>query len=693
MRRMKSDRQGCLLLLAIIQVQLTMAQARWDGEAGDGQWNNALNWTNNSLPGFSSDVVLDNSIVTGSYSVSLPPGEQSITIRTLLIDPSGGNTIALVLPNTSTVVPGLTISGPGYGMILNRGAVFRNSSGAAAGNGVMVADSVRINNGGRFIHNTARTHAAIVQALSAMPGTEEGIFEFDVPLASTTVGLSGRIFGKLVFAVPAAGTINYTASGINSLKIRSDLELKDGVRLSLNLDDTVFIKRDFRQGAGSLNLSSSMRNAVLNIEGNIYQDKAGSITQTGSGTAEIRVAGGSVQELNMQGTILNAVAFKMEGTGGAILKHGLILPYKLLLAAGILTTSSDAVLVLGNDCGIEADKNSSESFVDGPLRKQGLFSEANFLFPVGKGRNARWLELKNATGNFLVEYFNQDPHVLGGSVQGELDHISSIEYWSVRAEQGVEGTTAVELSFRDPNSGGVTDLADLRVARFEAGSWISNGNTATTGSAGNAGSVTGEALMIPGTGETCYFTLASISSHNPLPLGFLHFKASTRNGNGVLFEWEVQKPNSFVYFNIQASENGRDFFNIATKQSIRGQWIYDCYMAPGLPAPFYRLQAVGPDSTVRYSKVIILKKQADLKVSQVREPGTGLLQLYIDVPEHMNAQILVFDRSGNLIGKKIVNLDKGGQLVVMDGFNRRKEVLYAALVFSDGKRITIPVIL
>ncbi len=150
----------------------------------------------------SDDVLLDNGNLPGSYQVVLP--DLAISVHTLTISPSSGNQIELTLPASNILNNAVSIAGPGYGLLLNAGAVFRNSSGISSGESLHIADSIRINNGGRYIHNTRASHAAgIVQILSSAPGTETGIFEFDVPRASYTISASNRVYGSLVLS--AAG--------------------------------------------------------------------------------------------------------------------------------------------------------------------------------------------------------------------------------------------------------------------------------------------------------------------------------------------------------------------------------------------------------------------------------------------------------------------------------------------------------
>src|SRR5580693_2285565 len=168
----------------------------WTGYAGDANWSNPLNWTGQSLPSSSDDVILDNSDIPLSFLVILP--DKAVVIRTLVISPSPGRNIELILPATNITPNAFTVTGPGYGIELHAGAIFRNASGISSGESLQIADSMIIYDGGRYIHQTRSSHANnILKFLSNAPGTEQGIFDFDVPRASYTISVSNRIYGCL----------------------------------------------------------------------------------------------------------------------------------------------------------------------------------------------------------------------------------------------------------------------------------------------------------------------------------------------------------------------------------------------------------------------------------------------------------------------------------------------------------------
>src|SRR5688572_18964389 len=97
----KSKLRGAIVLTIIFfltSILPAYSQLRWDGGGGDGQWTTVTNWAGDILPSSIDSVLLDNSLVTGNYTVVLPAGMQTVTLQSLVIQPLVGNSIELILP-------------------------------------------------------------------------------------------------------------------------------------------------------------------------------------------------------------------------------------------------------------------------------------------------------------------------------------------------------------------------------------------------------------------------------------------------------------------------------------------------------------------------------------------------------------------------------------------------------------------
>ena len=231
-----------LLWLAITLTIFCFPQKKWDGGGNNNQWNNDQNWFPDGIPAVSDEVILDNSLFPGSYLVELPSGNSLVEIRSLFITPDI-STITLLLPLTNTATTALMVTGSADAIIIGKNGILRNASGAGSGTPILPTGLMKILNGGKYIHQTPRGNAALIDKLSISPGTEQGIFEFDVPgLSGYTVSLTSNTFGTLRFRAESAGGIkSYSGSGTGNLNIRGDLIIDAGVQLSSTLTADILL--------------------------------------------------------------------------------------------------------------------------------------------------------------------------------------------------------------------------------------------------------------------------------------------------------------------------------------------------------------------------------------------------------------------------------------------------------------------
>lgn len=538
----------CLLFLLLVQMQGSRAGIKyWDGAAGDSQWMNPLNWNDNSLPGAADTVWLDHSLLKGHYQVVLPASEETVHIAALWIFPQLPDSIEVVLPRANTALPGLQADGPGYGLIISAAGKFINSSGISSGSSILISDSIQIRDGGHFIMSSRGTHAAtIVQILSSAPGTERGIFEFDIPVASSTLSLSNRIFGTLRLSSQAhGGKVNYTASGTKPLVVRGDLEIGTGVNMQFNFGDSCFVFGDLLLSGDIVNLSSGSRTFVLAVSGRVYQSPGSLLTETGTAEAYLLLRGTVKQKLDMRGKVGGHVGFIMNNPAGLTMTHDLELPYALDLQRGLWEPQTGVLLSLDTNARIMADSIQPASWITGPLLKKGLNNEG-FIFPVGSKSSMRWLRADSATGDCQVAYFASNPHELAEELGSGIDHLSTREYWSVTMEGDPSPVAAISLSFDTYSSGSVTDLKTLLAARLdEAAVWQALDVSNRAGTAGDKGFVQSQRYDYA-SGHPYFLTLASSSPANPLPLGLVSFTYE-KTIRGVDLVWQLQDPPSNAY--------------------------------------------------------------------------------------------------------------------------------------------------
>jgi hypothetical protein len=184
---------------------------------------------------------------------------------------------------------------------------------------------------------------------------------------------------------------------------------------------------------------------------------------------------------------------------------------------------------------------------------------------VGKGSDLRPAGLTGITGGatdaFLAEYFPVSPWFFGTSLEPTINHISDCEYWTIDRSAGTPNATVV-LTWEAPSSCGVDNLPELVVARWDAAGaiWRDRGNGGATGTfaSGSIPTATAQSLFNP---VVTPWTLASITSMNPLPITLIEFTARPE-GAHVRLDWTTASEFQNAYFSVERSNDGMNFEHV-----------------------------------------------------------------------------------------------------------------------------------
>ena len=681
------------LLTVIISSLFKLATAAvitWDGGGGDGQWNTAANWAGDVIPGAGDDVVLDNTVVLTNYTISLPAGAVTVTILSLTITPTGANVITLVLPATNTANPGLSITGPGDALILNTGSVLRNSSGAAAGSGVSIANTFRINNGGHYIHNTARSQTPILDQLSGVPGTETGEFEFDDPTGGTTLSLTNRIFGTLTLSAAAsAGAATYIASGANPCTVRGNFNIKQGVTFSISFSANFIIQQNYDQAISStFNIQSAGNNNVVQVAGNLSSQ--GTITESGSGLPVLEMNGTGLQNVGfaVTGSIINNVTFRVnKSAGNVFLLLPLTLPYNLTLTSGRITAFS--LLTMIDDATVTG--GSAASFVDGAMKKIG---NDNFVFPVGKGSIYAPIGIVNVSGQaisdeFTAEYIRTNPQsVHGTATQTGTDHVSFVEYWTLN--HGV-GTAIKKISLAVNTTSFCKVLANTFVSRWGGTFWTNESSTnggVTSIPPFETGTIT-SVNNLSAFGDITLITDLPFSV-NPLPIDLITFNAAKNNSSAIL-TWELSACCSRdARFELQKSTDGTHFSALIAVPGSETNRFYnaaDNRLQKGIN--YYRLKMIDIDRKISYSKTVaIIHERKDILITSLApNPVQDNAVITISSAQQSSVLFTVYDLSGREIKRWRSAITEGNTNVSMDTDGLSKGIYYVLASSPDSRAV------
>ena len=391
---------------------------------------------------------------------------------------------------------------------------------------------------------------------------------------------------------------------------------------------------------------STLRNegTGFDVQGNLVCNGTHSY---GTSTSTLLFSGANSQSISGSGT-LNAWKFEVNKTSGSVSMAMNASVYgNLNLTNGIVFTSVSALIKVQDNA--TSTNASNTSFINGPMQKIG--NDA-FTFPLGKNSLLRTIGINVGSGAtvsdvFTAEYFYFNPQsVYGTAVDVSLNHVSSCEYWTLTQNTG-SSTKNVTLSWA-ANSCGVTALSDLRVARWNSTQWLNEGNTATSGNT-SAGTVT--SAVTTGWGP---FTLASISSQNPLPIELLSFTAKFADGV-VETQWTTASEINNDYFTVERSSDGIHFTAIGlvrgagNSTQLLNYSLFDENPYTGLI--YYRLKQTDYDGTSTYSDIVPIKvKSGSLKLISVKcSSEFNTIEIKAGFAGGEDASITILDLNGRIV--------------------------------------------
>ncbi len=452
--------------------------------------------------------------------------------------------------------------------------------------------------------------------------------------------LAGRTFGHLYID----GNVNF--QGIGSARnciIQNDLRVLSGF----------FSFKPNTNGShtGNFNIYGN-----IICEGTAYID-IGSDNMPGAvqltGTNQTIGSGGGTASITIKNLTINNISTQ--------LSRNITVTGTLNMQQGIIHTSASALLVLSSTAGIQScmhdysqlpytNMGCDNAYIAGPVQKLGL-SNGDFAFPVGLNGKLRPVLLRNASGSFTAEYKAGDPYIEIGNAMGDgIHHISHIEYWNITGA----GSGSVELTYYDPNSGGVTDMNALRVARYTDARWDDMNVGSFTGTPGSNGAVTTAMLNTFGS-----FTLAGSSAYpnNPLPVKITGWK-SRQNSNGISFEWKASDEGGLKGYIIERSTDGAGFEAISPMIPVQ-QLPSFTYKTSDLQ-PFtgknqYRLKIIDKDGKTYYLKTIEVFWAGSPALTVYPNPARE--KIFIKIPASRSISTLTVVNIGGSVVKRLNTRD------------------------------------
>lgn len=397
----------------------------------------------------------------------------------------------------------------------------------------------------------------------------------------------------------------------------------------------------------------------------IRQTNFGRLTMENEG---VLVFNGSSPQIIPQGKLPNAgtdsLFFKeirLENTSSQpfVLTENMIVQDSLILTNGNLISDSTAMVVLEDGAILSGN---STAYIEGPVKKLGTTLGQDITFPIGTDDAYAPITLStinNPSSEVTVQYFSEPPPFGAELFESSINNVSTDGHWTVEKNVNT-GDLDITLTWEDSNEAGIAEVNDLVVAGWDGTEWISFGQE-SAGLVGTGGFVT-SALSEPPPFGAEFFTIASTSSLNSLPVELKSFDAIPRSGS-VDLKWESESEINVSHFLVERSVDGISYEPIDYVKSTGGASILARYKtkdsSPFFGWNYYRLKMVDLDGSYEYSPVKAVKLEKNASILLYPNPVKDVLFIQDIEAIEQEVRVEIFDRNSSKVFESEIPLNGG----------------------------------
>lgn len=534
-----------------------------------GNWlDEGLGLTSTTAP-VASDTVVINNTRGATVNPALTAAGQAARKLTV------GNGFVLTISGpTAALVVGDSLAG-NSDITIQSGAEIDNLSTATSGNPLTLAatsDKFRIDNGGKYLHSTARSFGTPFPA-SQCDFDSLSTVEFG-QASSTAVSLSGRTYGNLTLSATSARSYTASYGGTSTATINGTLTLSSAnVTLTLTLTSSAITT------IGSLTitngtLSFGTSTTPLFITGNIINN--GTITP-GSASQVITLSGNSVQTIAGSSPITFS-NLTINNIAGVTLSQNATVAGTLALTGGDVNTGVNTLTLPA------AATSTGNADVVGNVRRTGFVSGGSAL-SFGNPSNVIKIDSGTVPADITVNLLKTGPPGFPTAVQRQ---------YTITPNGGSGLSATLRLHYLDSELNGNDETsASFDLWRFDGTSWTRQAKTASDTSSN----------WIEKSGVTQFspWAISSIPS-TPTAVALTGFVAASLL-DGVALSWESgYEVNNLGYY-LYREQNGKR--SQVTPSLVAGSALavgpgshlaagssYSWFDPKGTPDTLYYLEAV-----------------------------------------------------------------------------------------------------
>lgn len=390
---------------------------------------------------------------------------------------------------------------------------------------------------------------------------------------------------------------------------------------------------------------------------------------------------------------------------GTELHQSTVVSGQLNLESGLVyfLNATDTLTVTNTATGsIASGNNFATSWVNGRLTRRTA-TTGIYHFPVGKlvGDSlyapVQIQKINNNSAAYTISYLPQTPPDNLNFLNPPIDHISSLEYWSIESDApagSANDDCSLSLSWRSFSQVNSSPLTrdSLLVAHYvnNAGfRWEPEFNTGLPNIVSGSpafGYVTTNQPVSNFTSTHSNFTLGTSSPFNVLPVKLLNWNVWLENSR-VIQHWEVENDRDVVKYEIEKSASGLAFHTLAGQPASRsiGRSAYrsiDPRPNPGWN--YYRLKIYDSRGRNAYTEVrkILLPPAGTMALRP--NPVNNQLTLTLPAPPQSGDRIRIL----NATGQQVMELPAMQQQVQIS-VSRLGAGNYVVQYLSRGKVVVV----
>ncbi|MDQ6608468.1 MAG: T9SS type A sorting domain-containing protein, partial [Bacteroidota bacterium] len=287
-------------------------------------------------------------------------------------------------------------------------------------------------------------------------------------------------------------------------------------------------------------------------------------------------------------------------------------------------------------------------------------------------------ELKDFVGPFdfflapRVKALSEAPFICGGSGVSKIDVVSpvatSVYQWTTPNGNIISSTTATTIYVDQPGTYIVTQSLQAGCSTY----------------------------------ATDTVKISPFSPCSVLPVNALLDFRGTLSDNSITLSWKVEDNQQAQFFEVQRSFDGSKFTTIGQVNKQASKMLSSWYLFQqdddndnNGKVVYYRIMLVNANNSRNYSNTIRFSL-ADTKKNKVvifPNPVKNVTQLQVSAISNSSMRIELFESSGQRVFSQTTLLQRGNNVFSLDGFNRRKNGVYVAVIHIGEEMFTQKIML